>query len=218
MAAAGRRGGYAGSLVVNIVMLVLVNGWPGWESVPFLTDRTVLVIGAVNAAIVARAIADLVNLVVDRPRPRALGDVVSIGFGFAALVQMWQVFPLDVIGTAWEVVARVLLAVGLAGSIIGMIDALVRLIRGRFPRCDSAHETSVAPAGPAMRRSVESPGKSRTPTRRPRRPRRTTTRLSQPGQVAGACRMPPHPLHHHRSRRSPIRLVATSRPSSSAAS
>ncbi|MGO4359348.1 hypothetical protein AB4Z14_19525 [Terrabacter sp. 2TAF16] len=130
----GRRAGYAGSLLTSLVMLLLINVWPGWEVVPFLTPRTVLVIGAVNASIIARAIADLVNVVVDEPRPRAFGDIISIGFGLIALVQMWQVFPLDVIGTGWEVVARVLLAIGVVGSVVGIVEAIVRLVTGRFPR------------------------------------------------------------------------------------
>ncbi|GAA2745302.1 hypothetical protein GCM10009868_26250 [Terrabacter aerolatus] len=129
-----RRGGYVGSVLVNLIVLWLVNGWPGWHAVPFLTGRTVLVIGAVNAAIIARAVADAVNVVLDLPRPRALGDIVSIGFGLAAIVQVWRVFPLDVVGTGWETVARVLLVIGFVGSCIGILEALVRLVRGRFPR------------------------------------------------------------------------------------
>jgi hypothetical protein len=114
-------------------MLWLVNVWPGWQAVPFLTAATVLVIGAVNASIVARATADLVNLVFDLPRLRALGDIISICFGLVALVRIWQVFPLDVIGTPWEVVARVLLGIGIVGSVVGIVEAAVRLFRGRFP-------------------------------------------------------------------------------------
>lgn len=129
-----RRGGYVGSILVNLVVLWLINGWPGWQAVPFLTDRTALVIGAVNASIIARAAADLVNVVLDLPRPRALGDIVSIGFGLAAIVQVWRVFPLDVVGTGWETVARVLLVIAFVGSGIGILEALVRLVRGRFPR------------------------------------------------------------------------------------
>jgi hypothetical protein len=102
--------------------------------VPFLTDRTVLVIGAVNASIIARVVADAVNVVLNLPRPRALGDIVSIGFGLVALIEIWQVFPLDVIGTAWEVVARVLLVLGFVGSVVGLVEAFSRLVRGRFSR------------------------------------------------------------------------------------
>lgn len=129
----GRRSGYAASIVVNAIVLWLVNGWPGWEAVPFLTPSTVLVVGAVNASIIARIVADAVNLVLDLPRVRALGDIVSIGFGLAALVRIWQVFPLDVTG-GWEVFARVLLVVAIVGSGIGILEALTRLVRGRFPR------------------------------------------------------------------------------------
>jgi hypothetical protein len=131
--ASNRRGGYAASIVVNILMLVLINAWPGWQAVPFLTASTVLVVGAVNASIVARAVADLVNLIFDLPRLRALGDIVSICFGLVALARIWQVFPLDVIGTGWETVARVVLVLGIFGSIIGIIEAFVRFVRGRFP-------------------------------------------------------------------------------------
>ena len=132
--APNRRGGYVGSIVVNLILLWLINGWPGWGAVPFLTDSTALVIGAVNASIIARVVADAVNVVLNLPRPRALGDIVSIGFGLVALIEIWQVFPLDVIGTAWEVVARVLLVLGFVGSVVGLVDAFSRLVRGRFPR------------------------------------------------------------------------------------
>jgi len=129
----GRRSGYVGSIVVNLIVLWLINGWPGWDAVPFLTASTVLVIGAVNASIIARIVADAVNLVLDLPRVRALGDIVSIGFGLFALLRIWQVFPLAVTD-GWEVLARILLVVGFVGSAVGIVDALRRLVTGRFPR------------------------------------------------------------------------------------
>jgi len=132
--ARGRRAGYVGSIVVNLVLLWLINVWPGWQVVPFLTAGTVLVLGAVNASILARIVADAVNVVLDLPRVRALGDIVSIGFGLVALVRIWQVFPLDVVGTGWEVVARIVLVLGFVGSGIGILEALNRFARGRFPR------------------------------------------------------------------------------------
>ena len=129
----GRRAGYVGSIVVNLVLLWLINVWPGWQVVPFLTAGTVLVLGAVNASIIARIVADAVNVVLDLPRVRALGDIVSIGFGLYALMRIWQVFPLDVTD-GWEVVARIVLVLGIAGSAVGIVEALRRLVTGRFPR------------------------------------------------------------------------------------
>ena len=126
-----RRAGYIVAAVVNAVMLYLVNRWPGWEAVPFLTDATVLVLGIVNASFVVGIVANIVYLVADPPRLRALGDLVTTGVGIAAMVRVWQVFPFDLGGTPWEVVVRVLLVVAMFGSGVAIMVALVRLVRGQ---------------------------------------------------------------------------------------
>ncbi|WP_404389609.1 hypothetical protein [Humibacillus xanthopallidus] len=128
---ATRRAGYVAAVVVNAAMLYLANRWPGWEAVPFLTEATVLVIGLVNASLVVGVIANLVYLVADPPRLRSLGDLVTTSVGLAAIVRIWQVFPFDVTGTPWEAVLRVLLALAAFGSGVGIIVALVGLVRGR---------------------------------------------------------------------------------------
>jgi len=128
--AAARTGGYVGGAVANVLMLVLVNRWPGWEVVPFLTDQMPLVLGLVNATFVVAIVVNLVLAVGDPPRLKALGDLAIAGVGSAALLRIWQVFPFDVHGTVWETVIRVLLVVGLVGSGIAILVALVRLVRG----------------------------------------------------------------------------------------
>lgn len=128
---AARRAGYVVAIVVNAALLYLVNRWPGWEAVPFLTDTTVLVIGLVNASLVVGVVANLVYLVADPPRLRSLGDLVTTSVGLAAIVRIWQVFPFDVTGTPWEAVLRVLLALAAFGSGVGIIVALVGVVRGR---------------------------------------------------------------------------------------
>lgn len=127
--ATGRRAGYVVAVVVNALMLYAVNGWPGWDAVPFLTDATPQVLGWVNASILVNLLANMAYLTRDPPRLRALGDLVTTGVGLLAMVRIWQVFPLDV-EAGWETVARVLLVVGIVGSGIGMVVALGRLVRG----------------------------------------------------------------------------------------
>lgn len=63
---------------------------------------------------------------------RALGDVVTTSVGVVAMVRIWQVFPFDVDSdtSGWGLLLRVLLAVGIIGSVIGIVTALVRLARG----------------------------------------------------------------------------------------
>ncbi|GAB2770711.1 hypothetical protein ACXR8F_20595 [Terrabacter sp. AAH1] len=127
---AARSGGYGGGVLVNVVMLVLVNAWPGWEAVPFLTDRTPEVLGIVNASLVVAAVANLLLAAADPPRFKALTDLAITGVGIAAIVRIWQVFPFDVLGTPWETVIRVLGVVALVGSGIAILSAAVRLVRG----------------------------------------------------------------------------------------
>ena len=75
-----------------------------------------------------------------RRASRALGDLVSTGVGFAAIVRMWQVFPFDVDGTAWEVVVRVLLVVAMFGSAVAIMVGARPSREGTATRCDSGHE------------------------------------------------------------------------------
>ncbi|MGO4597502.1 hypothetical protein [Terrabacter sp. 2RAF25] len=128
--ASSTTGSYFGGAVVNVVLLVLVNRWPGWEVVPFLTDRMPLVLGLVNASLVVGIVVNLVLTVWHPPRLKALGDLAIGAVGTAAMVRIWQVFPFDLQGSAWETVVRVLLVVGLVGTGMSILVALVRLVRG----------------------------------------------------------------------------------------
>ena len=129
---ASRRAGYLVAAGINGLFLYLVNRRPGWESVPFLTDETEQVLGLVNASITAGLVANLVYLFVDPPRLRSFGDLVTTGIGLAAMVRIWQVFPFsfDEGGFPWETVFRWVLGLGIVGSVIGIVAALVTLVRG----------------------------------------------------------------------------------------
>jgi hypothetical protein len=127
---ATRRFGYMVSALVNAALLVLVNVWPGWETVPFLTDDTAAVVGIVNASILAGIAVNLALLVADPGWFKALGDLVTTGVGLAAVVRVWQVFPFD-FGSSpvpWDTVTRVFLVIGIVGSTIGLVVAFVRLV------------------------------------------------------------------------------------------
>jgi hypothetical protein len=130
-AAAGRRFGYGVAVGLNVLLLLGVNVWPGWQAVPFLTEDTSLVIGLVNVSIAANLAVNLVYLFRDDSWLKALGDLLTLGIGLVALVRFWQVFPFD-FGAAtfdWALVVRVLLGLGVFGSVVGLLVACVRLGR-----------------------------------------------------------------------------------------
>ena len=127
---ASRRFGYAVSAVVNAAMLYAVNRWPGWEQVPFLTDDTRKVLDLVNASIIVGLVANVVYLARDPRWLKAAGDLVTTTVGLVALVRLWQVFPFDVAqGSTWELVARAALVLGIFGSAVAILVAVVTFVR-----------------------------------------------------------------------------------------
>lgn len=130
-----RRLGYTIALVLGVAVFVVLNDTPGWQALPFLTDDFALVLGVVNASVVTGILANAVYVVLDPAWLRAGGDVVTTGVGLAALVRLWQVFPLADASTTLDValLARWVLAVGIAGSVIGIVAAAARLVRALTP-------------------------------------------------------------------------------------
>ena len=124
-----RRFGYVVAALVNAAMLYLVNVWPGWDAVPFLTDETTQVLGLVNASMVIGIAANLVYVANDTTWVRGIGELTTTAVGLAAMIQIWQVFPFDFAGYSfdWDVVVRVLLVLGMVGSAIGLVAKLVSL-------------------------------------------------------------------------------------------
>lgn len=125
------RGGSIGSAVVNALLLYGINIWPGWRIVPFLTADMDRVLDLINATLVAGIVVNLVCAVIRSRALLALGNLVSIGIGLAALLRLWEIFPFDFAGNwpGWPVLVRVFLVLGIAGSIIGAIVELVNLFR-----------------------------------------------------------------------------------------
>ena len=125
-----RRVGYAAAIAVNLVLLYLLNGHPGWQEVPFLTDAMVRVIGIVNLSLVTGLTANLVYLEWDPEWLRALGDVTTTCAGLLAMLRLWQVWPFDFpSGTPWDLLAHVALALGVFGGVVGIIASTVRYVR-----------------------------------------------------------------------------------------
>jgi hypothetical protein len=127
---ASRRVGYGFSVAINAVMLVLINAWPGWDVLPFLTQDFSKVLGLVNASIAVGLAVNVMYLVADPVWFKALGDLLVTAVGIAAMWAMWRVFPFDFgAGFPWETLVRIGLILGLVGSGIAIIVQVVTLTR-----------------------------------------------------------------------------------------
>ena len=127
----GRAVGHAIAAIFNGLFLYLINVWPGWEILPFLTEDTTRVVGLVNASLIVSLALHLVRVVWAPPRMNALADTVDAVFAVAVVVRLLQVFPLDVPdGGAAELAIRTVLVIVAVGSSIGVVLNLVKFLRG----------------------------------------------------------------------------------------
>jgi len=64
------------AIVVNVVFFLLVNVWPTWRVVPFLTEATQEVLVLVNLSLLAGVVVNTLNLALDLAWVRAVGEIV----------------------------------------------------------------------------------------------------------------------------------------------
>lgn len=107
--AAARRVGYAIAAALAGGFWYLINVDPGWPVLPFLTEDFSRVLNLVNLSLWVGFVANMVYLIYDPPRFKALGDVLTTAIGLAVLVRLWQVFPFAFTGSFdWALLLRVL--------------------------------------------------------------------------------------------------------------
>ena len=156
--AGARRAGDGLAIGFSAVLLVIVNGWPGWQAIPFLTSDTGQVLWLVNLSLAAGIAANLVYLARDPPWVRSLGDLVTTGIGLAAAIRIRRVFPFDV-SFGWSAAVRVLLAVAIAG-LPGDSRMAVGRAKGPLPGHWALASSAEGRARPVWRRH-ERPGHRR---------------------------------------------------------
>ena len=126
--AGARRAGYGIAILFGAALLVILNGSPGWQAIPFLTSGTSQVLWLVNLSLAAGIAANLVYLAYDPPWLKSLGDLATTGIGLAAAIRIWQVFPFD-LSSGWSTAVRALLVIVIAGSCIALVVQVVALAR-----------------------------------------------------------------------------------------
>ena len=131
-AIAARRVGYVVAVLVNVALAYLINVQPGWEDMSFLTEDTSKVLWVVNLSLAASVVANLIYMIHDDRRVKALGDIVTTAVGLVAAARIWQSFPFDFSDFAvdWSYVVRGLLIVAIVGSVIGLTVQLGTVLRG----------------------------------------------------------------------------------------
>lgn len=126
-----RRAGYVTGALVGAAGLFVINIWPGWDAVPFLTAETTEVLWLVNVTLLVGIVANLIYLFYDAPWLTSLGGVVTTIIGLVAAIRITQVFPFDFGDWAFDatVLAWILLIIAIVGSAIGIVVQVVSFVR-----------------------------------------------------------------------------------------
>lgn len=126
-----RRFGYVVAIAVNVALIFVINEWPGWATVSFLTSETETIIPIVNASLVIAIVVNAVYLISDPRWLRAMGDAVTAAVSFFVILVVLRVFPFDFTDYSfdWAMLVQVLLVVGMIGSLVGVIANLVTFTR-----------------------------------------------------------------------------------------
>ena len=128
----GRRIGYLAAILVNLLIYGFINVWPGWESFDFVTVEAADVVPLINLSIAVTILVNLVYVVYDGYRVKALGETITSAVTLLVSIVVLSVFPFDFSAYAfpWTLLTRIVLLVAVLGSGIAIIVNLGRLIRG----------------------------------------------------------------------------------------
>ena len=126
-----RRLGYSAAIALNVVLIFLINEWPDWSSVSFLTEETASVIPWVNASLAISIFVNAIYLIADPRWLKALGEAVTAAVSFVVIVVVFTVWPFDFSSWSfdWTMLVQVLGVIGLVGSLFGVIANLVTFTR-----------------------------------------------------------------------------------------
>jgi hypothetical protein len=129
----GRRARLAGYIIASVLnagFLYIFNNLLDW-GVPFFTPALAAVAWSVNLALGASLALNISYIFYERGWFRHGGMMLTNVFSFVAMWLFWVVFPFDLPGESWATAARAVIIAALAGTGIGFVVELVRLILRR---------------------------------------------------------------------------------------
>ncbi len=136
---AAKRFGYLLAAAINLVLLWIVHHLLGWGWPGFLTDDFDELLPIISVSLVASAVANLVYAWDDRGAVKHAGDLITSVLGLIGSIWTWQVFPFD-LSDGWRWLARTAIVVGIVGSAVGAVVALVKLVHDAAGTPDHASD------------------------------------------------------------------------------
>ena len=135
-----KRLGYAVSVGVTVLLLVVVNNLLEWGWFPWLTPAFEELLPVINLAFVVNIALAFLYMFYDEARFKAVARIVVNLIAIVVLVRTWQVYPFDFSGhdflvdisafdLTWDVLVRFLIGVAIFGVAIAIVTETVKLFQ-----------------------------------------------------------------------------------------
>lgn len=130
------RAAFIGGIIGNGVALFLVNMIPSWN-LPFITGAYSEVVTLINISIIVQISGYFMLLFYHRSTLFHSANMVFGIFSIIALLRFIDVFPLDfsgLVGPWLNDVARIVLIIGVIGSVVSIVVHLIRMVASSMRR------------------------------------------------------------------------------------
>lgn len=129
VSAGARRFGYGVSIAISVGLLFVIGNLAEW--VPWITGDFADVVPVLSVSIIVGIVANVMYMLSDDRRVKALGEAATTIVGLIALIMLLRVFPFDFAAYSfnWEVVSRGILVVAIVGSVVGIVVSGFKLVK-----------------------------------------------------------------------------------------
>jgi hypothetical protein len=122
--------GYVIAFLVNVGVIAVVNWFPGWQSLSFLTPDFSRVLWLFNLSLLATLVVNALFILYD---PEWFVSLCRTGLNLISLAfiaRLWMVFPFDFSRWSfnWALFARVLIIFTIVGVSIAIVVEFIRFI------------------------------------------------------------------------------------------
>jgi hypothetical protein len=131
-----RTGEIVAGIIGNILAIVIVNSvllWRQWTHGVVL-ESWVDILWAANLSLLVQIAGNLILVFYRPPRVYWLSQALFAAVGLVSLIVFYIVFPLDfsqLVGIWLNTLLKIILIIGMIGTLIGFVVQLVRFILGK---------------------------------------------------------------------------------------
>lgn len=125
-----KKSDYVGTIIINIIFIYLWRWLP--SKLPFLADSFAAILPLFYISFVASIAANILFIIHDGRFFKGIIKTALNLFGLAILFSLYYIFPFNfsAYSVNWDLILRILLIIGIVGTIIAIISELIKAIFG----------------------------------------------------------------------------------------